>query len=1067
VADDLTFALTTPNTDILLSTQANNLGPIAPVLAGTVTNIRDLALRNVNAGAQVPVISPATTNLNGLTSLRNLTLIYDNAPINLPGLTASGTMTITAGGAITDSAPSVVPGTSNFNANGFDIILDAPGNSFGTVSLNGGTITLTNVSLVNLAGVTSTGAFTLSSLGSLTISSPISSGSTVNLGSTGGDLIIDASIGTTSGNITLTAAQNVTASAPGTVTTAGGSVTVTAGANAQLAGITTGSGAVTINSPGVTRFISPITNIGSLLTDAPGSTVIGGGQLTVANSFRFNDPVTLSAALTLGGPSGRFNSTLNGGQALTANLTGNLTFVGAVGGTQPLGSITSAGASAMIYYGGQVRTTGSQIYNGPVLLGTNTTMGASALTFNGTLNTGPALTTLSGVNAATTGESDLIANVSGATIFNAPVGQTTRLGDVTTDAGGTTIIRANFNSTRLTVNDPATFDTAAAITVDTTGSQFYNSSVTLGTNLTFNSTLAAVFNATASPAEGISFAQGLSAGGRTVTITAPGSTISTGGDIGASNARLNSLSAAGRYMLVGGDIWAQNDIALSIGTGATGDNDFLQFTAPGGAARGTFVDSAEGEIILGSGAATGTTAKTAAPGRASIFKSNEGDLNLFAHKITVQPFERLVVRNGSLIAIADGTAATDGITLSSTAATNYLVLVSSATPAGGTISPSIHLRSRTPSSVEGPGGTLQDQGTELVAGAVFFYSTSFGSNVPTRQAFAPVPATSALFDSYQTNTGNIVSSLGSSVVDVLPDSGGTQRSVYVADLVVSNRFRPNPVPFLLYLDLSTAGLTTRTIGGLGPFVTASDDLFGLNLLPMRTITTQGAAPRTVLQSAFTPNVPREDRETAPPEVDLSPAVREQLQALGIYARALRPSETRSRELRMGLFMTIPERERPRESDYEVADARVENRAVREVLRLATEAGLIGDGQAKLDQVALALAESYQSFEVLSLGTEAKDFRAWLEKSDNPDAQRVLAYVKILHETLKGIELLGLTRQELASSKAQIYGSILRARLNAEPEFLRSLVEDTAAPTQVSAVGSPTATAGALAQATLR
>jgi hypothetical protein len=182
---------------------------------------------------------------------------------------------------------------------------------------------------------------------------------------------------------------------------------------------------------------------------------------------------------------------------------------------------------------------------------------------------------------------------------------------------------------------------------------------------------------------------------------------------------------------------------------------------------------------------------------------------------------------------------------------------------------------------------------------------------------------------------------------------------------------------------------------------------------------------------------------------------------------LRPAEVRSREFRMGLFTTIPERERPRESDYEVADARVENRAVREVLRLATEAGLIGEDQTKLDEVARALAESYQSFEVLSLGTEAKDFRAWLEKSDNPDAQRVLAYVKTLHDTLKGIELLGLTRQELASSKAQIYGSILRARLNAEPEFLRSLVEDTAAPTQVSAVGSPAVAPGALARATLR
>jgi hypothetical protein len=262
------------------------------------------------------------------------------------------------------------------------------------------------------------------------------------------------------------------------------------------------------------------------------------------------------------------------------------------------------------------------------------------------------------------------------------------------------------------------------------------------------------------------------------------------------------------------------------------------------------------------------------------------------------------------------------------------------------------------------------------------------------------------------------------------------------------------VPFLLYLDLSTAGLTTQNIGALGPFITPTDTLFGLNLLPLRTITTVNATPRTVLQSAFTPNVPREDTETAAPEIDLSAAVREQLQALGIYARALRPDERESQRRRMGLFTTIPERERPRESDYEVAEARVESRAVREVLRLATATGLIGEDQHKLDDVARALAASFEAFSVLSLNQEAKDFRAWLEASSDPDAVKVLQYVKTLHETLNRIELLGLTRQELASSKAQIYGSILRARLNAEPEFLRALVEGTPAPARVSLQDSP-------------
>lgn len=379
-------------------------------------------------------------------------------------------------------------------------------------------------------------------------------------------------------------------------------------------------------------------------------------------------------------------------------------------------------------------------------------------------------------------------------------------------------------------------------------------------------------------------------------------------------------------------------------------------------------------------------------------------------------------------------------------------------------SPSIHIQSRAPATVEAPSGSVQDQGTELVASAVYIFNALGNATnpSPTRTAFAPVPATDHTFDYAPPHTGNIASRLGATVFEVLPDSGGTHHSVYIADLVVTNQYRPNPVPFLFYLDLSTAGLTTQNIGGLGPFIQPTDNLFGLNLLPLRTITTQNASPRTVLQSTFTPNVPLETREAPPPEVDLAPAVREQLQALGIYARALTPEERRSRDKRMGLFRTIPERERPRESDYEVADARVENRAVRDVLRLATATGLIGEDQHKLDDVARALAASFEAFSVLSLSQEAKDFRAWLEASSDPDAVKVLQYVKTLHETLNRIELLGLTRQELASSKAQIYGSILRARLNAEPEFLRALVEGAPAPARVSLQDSPAGRPGPLA-----
>jgi hypothetical protein len=69
-----------------------------------------------------------------------------------------------------------------------------------------------------------------------------------------------------------------------------------------------------------------------------------------------------------------------------------------------------------------------------------------------------------------------------------------------------------------------------------------------------------------------------------------------------------------------------------------------------------------------------------------------------------------------------------------------------------------------------------------------------------------------------------------------------------------------------------------------------------------------------------------------------------------------------------------------------------------------------------------------------------EYRHWLENNAGTDSTLVLDYVHSLRATLKRIELLGLTRQELEGSKAQIYGSVLRARLNVEPEFLRALVE---------------------------
>ena len=128
VAGTTAFTATAANTDILLASQANNLtGAVS--FGGTLANFRDVALRNVNAAATVPLFA-------GLTNLRNLTLTYNNAPVALPAftLTAGGNLNVTAGGAISQVGAVVVPGTTTLAAGAANsITLNNAANNFSTV----------------------------------------------------------------------------------------------------------------------------------------------------------------------------------------------------------------------------------------------------------------------------------------------------------------------------------------------------------------------------------------------------------------------------------------------------------------------------------------------------------------------------------------------------------------------------------------------------------------------------------------------------------------------------------------------------------------------------------------------------------------------------------------------------------------------------------------------------------------------------------------------------------------------------------------------------------------------
>jgi len=165
------------------------------------------------------------------------------------------------------------------------------------------------------------------------------------------------------------------------------------------------------------------------------------------------------------------------------NSAGATTFGGAVGGTTALTSLTTdaAGSTSL---GGNVSTSGAQVYNDVVTLAGNATLSGSGVSFASTVNGARALTI----------------NASGATTFGGVVGGTTALSSLTTDATGTTSLGRQR---------------------DTTGAQAYNDAVTLNVDAVLAGS-AVGFNGSLN-------------GARTLTVNASGAT-SFGGVVGGTTA---------------------------------------------------------------------------------------------------------------------------------------------------------------------------------------------------------------------------------------------------------------------------------------------------------------------------------------------------------------------------------------------------------------------------------------------------------------------------------------------------------------------------------------------------
>ncbi|MXW48555.1 MAG: DUF342 domain-containing protein, partial [Gammaproteobacteria bacterium] len=131
--------------------------------------------------------------------------------------------------------------------------------------------------------------------------------------------------------------------------------------------------------------------------DSSGTTTLS-ANTSSSGHIRFDDAVNLNAAVTVSGRTIWFSSTVDGGHALVLNADLDLVFLGAVGGTTPLSSLSATGGptshsfSHISLHGNVSTNNGNVTFTGAVILNGDVTVssgdGAGNISFSSWVNAG-------------------------------------------------------------------------------------------------------------------------------------------------------------------------------------------------------------------------------------------------------------------------------------------------------------------------------------------------------------------------------------------------------------------------------------------------------------------------------------------------------------------------------------------------------------------------------------------------------------------------------------------------------------------------------------------------------
>ncbi|MCW9015040.1 MAG: filamentous hemagglutinin N-terminal domain-containing protein [Gammaproteobacteria bacterium] len=403
--------------------------------------------------------------------------ITDDTALELGAITLTRDLTINAGGAVTQNGDLNIAGITSVSAAGYDIDLDAMGNDFNGVSINGANVSLRDSNELSLGSSSVTGNLLLISGGAITQSGSLDIGGLTTVSAAGYDVDLD-DLGNDFNGVSINAANvslrdsnelslGISSITGNLLLTSGGAITQSG--SVDVSGLTTVSAAgydVTLDDPGndftgVSIHAANVSLRDSNELSLGTSSITGnllltsGGAVTQSNAIQVNGLTTVSAAgydITLDAMGNDFNSVTISGANATLRDDDNIDFASATLSGQL--NVTAGGAitdSGVLTVNGNASFTGAD--------GNDILLDTAGNNFGGIVILSAASGTLRDVTI--TDDSDLV------------LGALNLGRNLTLTAGGAVTQIGNFNIAGLTSVTASGYD----ITLDNAGNDFNNVSI--------------------------------------------------------------------------------------------------------------------------------------------------------------------------------------------------------------------------------------------------------------------------------------------------------------------------------------------------------------------------------------------------------------------------------------------------------------------------------------------------------------------------------------------------------------------------------------------------------------